>query len=113
VSEDTAYLEHILGAAVKAMRYAADGQEWFGQDSRTQDAIFFQLIVIGEATKHLSADLRKLHPEVAWRRMAGMRDVLVHNYMGIDLDFVWSVTQRDLPALDQAVAAILANVRGT
>lgn len=108
MSENTALLGHILEAAVKAMRYAADGQTWFFQDSRTQEAIFFLLIVIGEATKHLSPELRTQHPEVPWRRMAGMRDVLVHNYMGIDLDFVWRVTQRDLPTLERAVIAILA-----
>lgn len=70
------------------MRYAADGEEWFYQDSRTQEAIFFQLIVIGEATKHLSPELRVQHHAAPWKRTAGMRDVLVHNYVGIDLDFV-------------------------
>ena len=66
MSENTAYLGHILEATIKAVRYAADGDEWFHQDSRTHEAIFFQLIEIGEATKHLSPELRAQRPAVPW-----------------------------------------------
>lgn len=107
MSRDTLYLKHILNAVAKIEQYAAVGQERFSRDSQCQDAIIRQLEIIGEATKHLSTELRNQHPEVAWRRMAGMRDVLIHNYMGVDLDFVWSVTRQDLPELKHAVEAIL------
>jgi uncharacterized protein with HEPN domain len=66
-----------------------------------------QLEIIGEATKRLSQDLRSRHHEVPWRRIAGLRDVLIHNYMGVDLAAVWEITQRDLPVIEKHVRMIL------
>ena len=68
-------------------------------ESLRQDAVVRQLEIIGEATKHLSAAFRLCHADVPWRRIAGLRDVLVHDYMGVDIAAVCAVTQRDLPAL--------------
>jgi uncharacterized protein with HEPN domain len=65
------------------------------------------LEVTGEATKLLSSDVRTRHPTIPWRRFAGLRDVLIHGYMRIDLAIVWEVTQRQLPVLKQGVQAIL------
>lgn len=61
-----------------------------------------------EATKHLSSDLRERHPEVAWRSMAALRDVLVHNYVATDLDVVWDVAVDILPEVKRGVETILA-----
>ena len=55
----------------------------------------------------MKSDLRSTHDDVPWRRFAGLRDVLIHNYMGVDLQRVWEVTQRDLPLLRRCVGAIL------
>ena len=63
--------------------------------------------VIGEATKQLSMELRQQYPEIPWRRIAGFRDVLIHDYMGIDLDEVWDVVERNLPDLKGKVEVIL------
>ena len=76
-------------------------------ESRWQDAIIRQLEVIGEATKQLSAELKAANPEVPWRRIAGLRDVLIHQYFGVDLEVVWGVVERDLPVLKGKVAAIV------
>jgi uncharacterized protein with HEPN domain len=107
VSRDAIYLGHILDAIARIERYSAVGQERFFTESHWQDAVIRQLEVIGEATKRLSPELRGQYPEIAWRRMAGLRDVLIHDYMGVDLDVVWGVTQRALPELKRQIQAIL------
>ena len=72
-----------------------------------QDAVVRRLEVIGEATKLLSDEVRQSASEIPWRRVAGLRDRLIHAYDSVDLDIVWEVTVRDLPALKQAVCRLL------
>jgi uncharacterized protein with HEPN domain len=107
VSRDAVYLEHIADAIAKIELYVAVGRERFFTESHWQDAVIRQLEIIGEATKRISPDLRGRHPEVARRRMAGLRDVLAHDYMGVDLHVVWGVTQQALPELKRQILAIL------
>ena len=72
-----------------------------------QDAIVRKLEIIGEAVKQLSAETRARRPEIPWKQIAGMRDRLTHACFGVDLNLVWRVVERDLPALDAAVAVLL------
>lgn len=104
---DEIYLRHILDAIEKIESYISVGYDTFASTSHWQDAVIRQLEIIGEATKRLSQDLRSQYRETPWRRIAGLRDVLIHNYMGVDLDAVWEITQKDLPALKQQVQVIL------
>jgi uncharacterized protein with HEPN domain len=111
VKSDELYLRHILDSLNRIETYTAVGRDEFMSQSHWQDAVIRQLEVIGEATKRLSAELRDTHQEVPWRRIAGLRDVLIHNYMQVDLAAVWQVTQHDVPALKARVTAILDEQR--
>jgi uncharacterized protein with HEPN domain len=79
--------------------------------SGCHEAAIRQLEIIGEATKRLSPELRSRHPEIDWRRVAGLRDVLVHNYMGVDLNRVWVITQETVPELKRTVETLLTEER--
>ena len=95
---DRVYLTHILDAIRKNDSYIVVGRDEFMRASHWQDAVVRQLEIIGEATKRLSPELRSQHPEIPWRRIAGLRDVLIHDYLGVDLEAVWKLTQTELPA---------------
>ena len=77
------------------------------QESHWQDAVIRQLEIIGETTKRVSEELRSQHPEIPWRRIAGMRDVLIPDYLGVDITAVWEVTQQDLPELKRKIGPFL------
>lgn len=83
-----------------------DGQD-FVADLRSQSAVVYQLIVIGEATKRLSKPFRLANPPVDWRAMAGMRDILVHDYHKLDVSILWRSAFLDVPALGLAVSRLL------
>ena len=76
-------------------------------DTKTQDAVVRNLEILGEAAKSVSADFRKRHQDVDWKGMAGMRDRLIHQYFGVNLDIVWSVAREKLPGLRVQMEAIL------
>ncbi len=107
MKRDLVYLRHILDAIAKIESYVAAGKNVFMKTSYWQDAVVRQLEIIGEATKRISKELQLQYPDIPWRRIAGMRDVLIHDYMGVDLSTVWEVTQRDLPDLKTKIGGIL------
>jgi len=110
MSRDLVFLRHILDAIARIETYTAAGRQVFMASPHWQDATIRQLEIIGEATKRLSGDVRVKHPGVPWRRIAGLRDVLIHNYMGVDLEAVWGITQKSLPRLKDSVTAILSEL---
>ena len=83
-------------------------REQFFDDETLQRAFVRSLEIIGEATKRIPMDVRAQHPAIEWRAMAGMRDRLIHEYFGVDLDLVWDVVQHKIPPLREYLAPILA-----
>jgi uncharacterized protein with HEPN domain len=97
---DASYLFDILDAARSARDFIEGYDEVaFQEDRKTQSAVIRELLIVGEATKQVSQEFRDAHPEIPWRAMAGMRDVLVHNYRGTSLENVWFAVTESLPAL--------------
>jgi uncharacterized protein with HEPN domain len=102
------YLADISEAVSKILEYASEmDEEEFERDVRTQDAIARRLEIIGEATKHIPKAFRDKYPDIPWRRMAGLRDVLIHGYFGIELEKVWVVIQDELPKLSSQLEELL------
>lgn len=80
------------------------------QDDRTSSAVIRKFEIIGEATKHIPEGLKEKHPEIPWKRMAGMRDRLIHAYFGIDYKLVWDAIKLEIPELIPKLQEILAEL---
>jgi len=107
MTRDRVYLQHILDAMARITSYVAVGREQFMAATHWQDATIRQLEIIGEATKNISTPLREKYPDIPWRRVAGLRDVLIHNYMGVDLVAVWDITQTYLPEFRTQIERVI------
>ncbi|MGB3491600.1 MAG: DUF86 domain-containing protein [Elainellaceae cyanobacterium] len=106
------YLLHILDETAYIID-CAQGMEKsaFLQNGTLKRAFVRSLEIIGEATKNLPDDFKSQYPQIAWRRMAGMRDKLIHAYFGVDYDVVWDVVEHEIPTLNQEVQNILKSYR--
>lgn len=100
-------LRDIQEAIIRITKYSVLGRQKFEEDELVQIWIIHHLEIIGEAVRAIPQDFKNLHPEVPWKRINGMRNVLVHVYFGVDKNVVWSVVEEDLPALKASVDAIL------
>jgi len=79
----------------------------FIKDKKSQDAVIYNIGILGEAVKNISNDLKKAEPDVAWKSIAGMRDKIVHFYFGVNIDIVWNVAKKKVPELKKQVKRIL------
>lgn len=104
MKNDAIYLKHILASVNDIEEFTSEGRNKFYESRLIQAAVIRNLEVIGEATKHVSKEIRKWYPETP---MAGLRDVLIHDYMGVDLDIVWNVVQYEIPGIKKKIVAIL------
>lgn len=109
----TPYLEDILESIFRIEEYIEkinQNKKAFESNIEKQDSVLRRLELIGEATKRLEKKFRNKHAEIPWRKMAGMRDVLIHEYDQIDLDLVWEVIVTDLPILKKSVQNLLNKI---
>lgn len=108
VRDDSLYLLHILQAIDQIEEYLQGfDQAGFNRSRLVQDAVIRQFEIIGEATKNVSPALRAKASAVPWKNLAGMRDKLIHQYFGVDIDAVWETARQDLPLLRPLIAALL------
>ena len=102
------FLEDMLEAIRKIRLYTGGlSLQAFTADARTFDAVIRNLEIIGEAVKQIPEDIRSLRPEVEWKRVGRLRDILIHQYFGVDAQIVWDIVQNKLAPLEQAVRALL------
>lgn len=108
IARDGLFLRHVFDATADIASFTQEGRNAFMADRRTQSAVIRQLEIIGEAVKNLSSELKASEPGVPWRQIAGTRDRLIHAYFSVDLDAVWAMVERDIPALYADVGRLLA-----
>lgn len=106
---DAVRLRHIVDAAAEAMAFArARSRKDLDADRQLNLSVVHLLEIIGEASKGVSEECRAAYPEIAWRKMAAMRDRLIHGYFDVNLDVVWETVTQDLPPLVAQIQRILA-----
>jgi uncharacterized protein with HEPN domain len=105
--DDRLYLIHIAECIERIERYTAPGHGAFLSDTMIQDAVLRNLHTLSESTQRLSGALKDQHPEVDWTSIAAFRNVVVHDYLGIDLPRIWDIVERDLPTLKRVIDVIL------
>ena len=102
------YLEDILEAIDRIQEYIQDvTRGTFERDRMRIDAVARNLEIIGEAVKQVPDSVREKYPSVEWRKIAGLRDILIHKYFDVNLEIVWSVVQSNIPILKTEVQQIL------
>ena len=102
-----AVLKHILRCIARIQEYTAGGRERFVASPLIQDGVIRNLQTLAESSQHLSEGIRTSHPSVDWKGLAGFRNVLVHDYLGVDLELVYRIVERDVPKLKVACEAAL------
>ncbi|MEA2046305.1 MAG: DUF86 domain-containing protein [Euryarchaeota archaeon] len=108
MKDDTVYLNHILDAIDLIDEYLREvGYDEFMNNRMFQDAVIREIEIIGEATKNLSLVVRNEYPNIPWKKIAGMRDKLIHGYFGVDPDAVWETARKDIPMLREKIARII------
>lgn len=111
MKDDRLYLVHIQECISWIREFTHGGRDEFLADRKTQDAVLRNLQTMAESSQRLSDAVRARRPAVEWRRIAAFRNVLTHNYLGIDLARIWDTIKDDLPALAEAVDFLLTDAQ--
>jgi uncharacterized protein with HEPN domain len=107
MSRDDTYLVDILESAKIALNYVSgkSSDDFYG-DLQCQDAVLRRLEIIGEAARHISPQTRKKYPQIPWRDLTVLRNLVIHQYDAVDINQVWDTTQNRLPALVNEISKI-------
>ena len=107
MKHDSVYLRHIAECLRRIEKNISIGLDAFLASETAQDATLRNLQTMSEASQRLSIELKLTRPDIEWERIGAFRNVLVHNYLGIDIEQIWTIVERDVPALKDAVDELL------
>jgi len=99
MKNDQIYLDHILECIGWIESFTAEGREAFFKDRKTQSAVLRELQTLAESTQRLSDEFKGQYPDIPWQNVAGFRNVIVHDYLGIKLQRIWEIVEVDLRSL--------------
>jgi uncharacterized protein with HEPN domain len=100
IKDNSVYLKHILDAISRINEYTKSVKyEDFIKSNLIQAGVIREIEIVGEASKRLAQEFKEKHSKIPWKQIAGMRDKLIHDYFGVDLDAVWETVQKDIPVL--------------
>ena len=106
------FLEHILEAINLIEEYVRDkNRSDFLKSIQLQDSVVRRIEIIGEAVKNIPAEFKNSHKDIPWKEITGMRDILIHQYFGIDLDLTWEVIKVDLPNLKKSILSLTNEIK--
>lgn len=107
IKDDLAYVDHILDCIRKINEYSTGlSIKEFESNELVQDAIIRNIEIIGEASKKISLDTKQTYYKIPWKEIAGMRDKLIHDYLGVDVIVVWKTIKEDIPTLERLISEI-------
>ncbi len=107
---DQIYVEHMLECIERVERFAYHDRNTFMRSDLVQDAVVRNLQTLSESSQRLSDEVKNTQSHIDWRAITGFRNILVHDYMGLDLETIWLVIENDLPALKDALSAMQADL---
>ena len=105
--DDGVYIDHMLDC-IRHIDEFIENKEHFYRERLIQDAVARNLQVMAESSQRLSEKAKQQHPKIPWRNIAGFRNILVHDYLGLDVDAIWSVVEMELPKLEEALEKMQA-----
>ena len=100
VEDNVVYIDHMLDCIQRIDEYI-DSKPHFSSSRLVQDAVVRNLQIMSESSQRITGDVKRIYPEVPWREISGFRNILVHDYLGVDLDAIWGVVETDLPPLER------------